>query len=58
MIIAIESAILCLLFTLMVYLMSRDPIKTLHNYSPRIQERVRSIDEYIDQITSLCSRWF
>ena len=58
MIIAIESAILCLLFTLMVYLMSRDPIKTLYNYPPRIQERVRSIDEYIDQITSLCSRWF
>ncbi|MBR0131427.1 MAG: hypothetical protein IJM08_09005 [Firmicutes bacterium] len=46
MIIAIESAVLCLLFTLMVYLMSREPIKTLYNYPPRIQERVMSLDEY------------
>ena len=30
MIIAIESVVLCLLFTLMVYLMSCDPIKTVY----------------------------
>lgn len=29
MMILIESVVLCLLFTLMVYLMSREPIKTL-----------------------------
>ena len=50
MILAIESAILCALFTLMVYLMSRDPIKQLYNYPPNIQERVRSLDEYKDKI--------
>ena len=50
MLIAIESAVLCLLFTLMVYLMSRKPIKTLFNYPPKIQERVQSLDEYRDQI--------
>lgn len=50
MILAIESAVLCAVFTLMVYLTSRKPIKTLYNYPPRIQERVRSLDEYKDQI--------
>ena len=34
----------------MVYVMSRDPIKTLYNYPPAIQERVQSLDEYKDQI--------
>ena len=32
MIIVIESIVLCALFTLMVFIMSRDPIKTLYNY--------------------------
>ena len=50
MIIVTESVVLCLLFTLMVYLMSRDPIRTLYNYPPRIQERVKSLDEYKDRI--------
>ena len=50
MILAIESAVLCAAFTLMVYLMSRKPIKSLYNYSPKIQERVMSLDEYKDQI--------
>ena len=50
MLIVIESTVLCLLFTLMVYLMSREPIKTLYNYPPRIQERVKSLEEYRDQI--------
>ena len=50
MIIAIESIVLCLAFTLMVYLVSRDPIKSLYNYPPKIQERVKSLDEYKDQI--------
>ena len=30
--------------------MSREPIKTLYNYPPKIQERVRSLDEYKDKI--------
>ena len=50
MIIVIESVILCVLFTLMVFVMSRDPIKTLYNYPPKIQERVKSLDEYKDKI--------
>ena len=50
MIIIIESAVLCLIFTLLVYLMSREPIKTLYNYPPKIQERVKSLDAYKDQI--------
>ena len=49
MVIVIESIILCALFTLMVYLMSRNPIKTLYNYPPKIQERVKSLDEYKDK---------
>ena len=50
MTILIESIVLCLLFTLMVYLMSREPIKTLYNYPPRIQERVKSLDAYKEKI--------
>lgn len=50
MIILIESIVLCTLFTLMVYIMSREPIKTLYNYPPKIQERVKSLAEYKDKI--------
>lgn len=50
MIIVIESIILCVVFTLMVYIMSREPIKTLYNYPPKIQERVKTLDEYKNKI--------
>ena len=50
MIIVIESVILCAIFTLMVYVISREPIKTLYNYPPKIQERVKSLEEYKDRI--------
>ncbi len=50
MLIAIESVILCALFTISVWAASRDPVKTLYNYPPRIQERVKSLDEYKDVI--------
>ena len=50
MIIVIESIVLCALFTLMVFAMSREPIKTLYNYPPKIQERVKLLDEYKDKI--------
>ena len=50
MILVIESVVLCLLFTVMVYIMSREPIKTLYKYPPAIQERVKSLDEYKDQV--------
>ena len=50
MIIAIESVVLCLIFTLMVWLMVRDPIKSLYNYPPKIQDRVKSLEEYKDKI--------
>ena len=50
MIIIIESIVLCLLFTIMVYIMSREPIKTLYNYPPKIQERVKQIQLYKDKI--------
>ena len=50
MVIVIEGIILCCIFTLMVYIMSRKPIKTLYNYPPKIQERVKSLEEYKDKI--------
>ena len=50
MIVLIESVILCAAFTAMVFIMSRKPIKTLYNYPPKIQERVKSLDEYKDSI--------
>ena len=50
MIIVIESIVLCAMFTIMVYAISREPIKTLYNYPPKIQERVKSLNEYKDKI--------
>lgn len=50
MILVIEAIVLCGLFTVMVYIMSQDPIKTLYNYPPKIQERVKSLEQYKDQI--------
>lgn len=50
MIIIIETLILCILFTIMVYIMSKDPIKTLYNYPEKIIERVKSLKEYQDKI--------
>ena len=38
----IESLIACALFTLLVFLMSRNPIKIIFNYSPAI---IRHCDE-------------
>ena len=50
MVILIECIILCLVFTLMICIMAKNPIATLYNYPPKIQERVKSLDEYKDKI--------
>ena len=39
----IESLVACALFSLFVYLMSRDPVKTVFNYPPAIIERCRQL---------------
>lgn len=46
----IEAIVLCFLFTLMVLAMAKNPVKTLYNYPPKIQERVKSLKEYKDLI--------
>ena len=43
MIFLFESIIACALFTLFVFLMSRDPVKTIFNYPPAIIERCKSL---------------
>ena len=58
MILIIESIILCIVFTLMVYIISREPIKTLYNYPPKIQERVNSLDEYKGKIPTKKNKVF
>ena len=50
MTLVIESVVLCVFFTIMVYIMSREPIKTLYNYPPKIQERVKSLKQYKGKI--------
>jgi len=50
MIIFIECVILCLVFTIMVWGMMKNPIKTLYNYPPKIQERVKSLEKYKNKI--------
>ena len=52
MIILIECVVLCLVFTLMVCIMAKNPISTLYNYPPKIQEKVKLLDEYKDKIPS------
>lgn len=46
LIILIESILFCLIFTIMVFIMAKNPIKTLYNYPPIIQKRVEEIEEY------------
>ena len=58
MIIVIEGIVLCMIFTLMVFIISREPIKTLYNYPPKIQERVQSLDEYKDKIPTKGNKKF
>ena len=58
MILIIESIALCILFTIMVYIMSRNPIKTLYNYPPKIQERIKTLDEYKDKIPTQKNKVF
>ena len=48
--IIIESIVLCILLTIAVYFMSRDPIKTIYNYPPKIQDRVKRLKEYEGKI--------
>jgi len=43
MIFLIESLIACAVFTLFVFLMSRDPIKMVYNYPPIIVQRCKSL---------------
>ena len=50
MIILIETLVFCIVFTLMILILSKDPIKTVYNYPPKIQERVKSLDEYKGKI--------
>ena len=58
MILVIEGIALCVLFTIMVYIMSREPIKTLYNYPPKIQERVKTLEEYKDKIPTKKNKVF
>ncbi len=50
LILAIEALVVCAMFSVMVYIISQEPIKTLYNYPPKIQERVKSLEMYKDKI--------
>jgi len=50
MVLVIEAIVLCIIFSVMVYIMSQDPLKTLYNYPPKIQERVKSLEMYKDKL--------
>ncbi len=43
MILILESIAACALFTLFVFLISRDPVKIVYNYPPAIIDRCRSL---------------
>ena len=46
----VEELILCAVFALMVYLMSRDPLKALYNWPPKIRKRAKSLPADRDRI--------
>ena len=46
MFIFFESLVLCIIFTIIIFFMSLNPIKTVYNYPPKIQERVRKLKQY------------
>jgi len=50
MIIVIEIIVLCAIFTIFAFSLSINPIKTLYNYPPEIQKRVKELEEYKGQI--------
>lgn len=52
MVLLIQSVIFCLLFTLAIAIqyLKNDPVKGLYNYPPKIQERVKSLEEYKGRI--------
>lgn len=50
MIILIEIIVLLVFFTIFAMILAINPIKTLFNYPPAIQERVKELDEYKNQI--------
>lgn len=58
MLLVIESVVLCLIFTILVYILSREPIKTLYNYPYNIQQRVQSLEEYKDKIPTKKNKIF
>lgn len=58
MIILIECIILSLLFTLMVFIMAKEPIKTLYNYPPKVVEKVKSLEEYKNKIPTAQNKIF
>jgi len=43
MVFLVESVLACAAFTLFVFLISRDPVKTVFNYPPAIIERCRQL---------------
>ena len=56
MIITIEILVLIVLFTFMISIMSKNPIATLYNYPPKIQERVKELEEYKDKIPTTVNK--
>lgn len=48
--IIIETLVLGLIFTFVVYKISRNPLKELYNYPPKIQEKVKSLKQYNGKI--------
>ncbi len=56
MLLALQSAVICLLFTLLFIPALKDPVRFLFNYPPAIQERVRSLKEYEGRIPTQQTR--
>ena len=57
MLFLVESIIACVVFTLFVFLMSRDPIKMVYNYPPTIVERCKSLGLLVRYINGCTTFW-
>lgn len=57
MVFLIESLVACAIFTLCVFLMSRDPVKVVFNYPPAIIERCDKLGLLVRYVNGCTTFW-
>lgn len=56
MIFLVECVILCVLFTIPLMIMSKNPLSGINNYPPAIIRRVRKLGLIVGGLVALCGQ--